>query len=131
MRRRPSPGRGVPANLAVQHRVVERVAPHIGVDAAGHGDLDRWLDADRAQALVSPGGTIQAATDRFRALHPDASGAGFLGRWDEDRLADVVGGVVTQVDLDSLEDCGPGVIVSAVRAENAELGLLAVEAIEY
>ncbi len=109
----------------------ERVASCVGRGAVDHGGLGRWLDAGRAQALASADGSLLVATAGFRAPGWSGSGDGFLGRWQPGRIADVVGGVVTQVDLDPLDGRGPGAIVSAVRADDAELVMLAVEVIEY
>jgi excisionase family DNA binding protein len=109
----------------------ERVAALIRSDLVGGTDLAGRLDPGRAQALVSPDGRVLVATEAFRAVQAERLGEGFLGRWDASGMGDVIVGVVEQVDLEPVEGGGPGVIVSGVRADDAELLMLAVEVIEY
>lgn len=109
----------------------KRAAALVRSEARGPDDLAGRLDAGRTQALVSPDGCVLVATESFQVIEAEVSGDGFLGRWDEGRLDDVIGGVVEQVELDAIGDTGPGVIVSGVRADDAELRMLAVEVIRY
>ena len=120
-------GRTWRSNTALRERVSALVSP----DLVGDSGLAGRLDPGRAQALVSPDGRVLAATESFRTVQAAGRGQGFLGQWDESRVGDVIGGVADQVDIDPLEGSGPGVIVSGVRADDAELRMLAVEVIEY
>lgn len=120
------------SNTMLKDRVVSWLASGFTANDLST-DGSQLLDADRAQALMSPQGSVLISTTRFAitARSIETQTEGFAGRWQAARVGEVIDGTAAQVDIDPLDPADSRAIVSAARRPNAELQFLIVDVMTY